>query len=52
MTWFGNVWKWTEEDEVRHQQKIKEAEAYAINNLDCPDSYQLRGMDEEKEGDK
>tara|TARA_R110000772_G_scaffold233519_1_gene345078 strand:- start:1278 stop:1433 length:156 start_codon:yes stop_codon:yes gene_type:complete len=51
MAWIDGIWIWTEEDEKRHQEKIKEAEAYAINNLDCPDSYQLKGRKEEDEED-
>ena len=42
-----SIWIWTEEEVKRHQEKILEAEAYAINNLDCPDSFQLRGIKEE-----
>ena len=42
-----SIWIWTEEDEKKHQEKILEAEAFAINNLDCPDSYQVRGIKEE-----
>jgi hypothetical protein len=47
MTWIDEVWIWTEEDEKRHQEKILEAEAFPINNLDCPDSFQLVGIKEE-----
>ena len=47
MAWIDGIWIWTEEDEKRHQEKILEAEAFPINNLDCPDSFQLRGIKEE-----
>ena len=47
MTWIDGIWIWTEEDEKRHQEKILEAEAFPINNLDCPDSFQLVGIKEE-----
>ena len=47
MAWKDKIWIWTEEDEKNHQEKILEAESFAINNLDFPDSFQLVGIKEE-----